>query len=76
MQTVRAKFTCVSVSDSRPCEVKMVAAPSDPENDRFFRSVPSGEISFSTSNEFVAREFVAGKKYYVDFTPAEDEQWK
>jgi hypothetical protein len=40
------------------------------ENKQFFRWTPSGSISFGTVNAAAAKQFEAGKEFYVDFTPA------
>lgn len=41
-----------------------------PENKQFFKWTPSGSITLGTINPAAARQFVEGKEYYVDFTPA------
>jgi hypothetical protein len=41
-----------------------------PENDKFFKYTPYGEIKLGTVNDEVAKDLVPGRTYYVDFTEA------
>lgn len=78
MQTVRAKFRCTSVerftADGDGQVVYRFAAQYDdsiPEDQRFTRYTPSGELRMTVDNPNV--NFQPGKQYYLDFTPAEEE---
>jgi hypothetical protein len=42
-----------------------------PENKRFFRFTPSGQISLGTLNPEAWRVFELGKEFYVDFIPTD-----
>lgn len=42
-----------------------------PEGQRFAKATPSGHIELQVENPAALDQFVAGKDYYVDFTPAE-----
>jgi hypothetical protein len=77
---VRCKFECVSVNKQKnwntgaadkpflyAYRMQVVTSGSD-ENKQFFASTPSGSIEVGAVREDV---FEPGKKYYVDFTPAE-----
>ena len=73
MTTVRAKFNCISVTntkDGATVKLSPVINGSD-ENKEFYRYTPGGEISLSTINTHAAKQFIPGSDYYVDFTPAE-----
>lgn len=61
-----------------PCEMKtIVMAPvygnGDPnhENTKFWQASPQGEMRLGTVNADAAAQFLIGKAYYIDFTPAE-----
>lgn len=41
------------------------------ENKSFFKWTPGGQIQLSTINPQAAEQFVVGKEFYVDFTPAD-----
>lgn len=73
----RCKFKCQSVTKrlgfngdpfNYDAEFQVVYGGS-PENKAFFAATPSGSIKVATFKE---DQFVPGKEYYVDFTPAED----
>lgn len=77
---VRAKFVCKEISNSSPVSedngktVKLEAVINgSEENKEFFRWTPSGQISFGCVNVQASQQFVVGKEYYVDFTPADSE---
>lgn len=40
------------------------------ENSQFWDSSPSGELTLYIKNGEAAQQFVEGKDYYLDFTPA------
>ncbi len=72
--SVRAKFVCESVTQySNPGKSIKLRAVSDgsPENKAFFQSTPSAELTMAVVNPEAADQFVPGKSYYVDFTPAD-----
>jgi hypothetical protein len=79
--TVRAKFHCSSVEDFTPkaagaaagLRVFRFAAQYDdsiPEDQRYAKYTPSGELRITVDNPNV--DFEVGKAYYLDFTPVED----
>ncbi len=41
-----------------------------PENDKFFKYTPWGELKMGTINPEAAMSFEIGGEYYLDFTPA------
>jgi hypothetical protein len=41
-----------------------------PENKKFFRWTPNGQITIGVLNPEAWAQFELGKEYYVDFTPA------
>lgn len=79
VMTVRAKFTCTSVTKSQnwnkseahpflyAYKFQVVTGNSD-ENKAFFASTPSGSIDLQAVRDDL---FEPGKSYYLDFTPAE-----
>lgn len=74
--SVRAKFKCeVVVSRTNGSEIDLapVTNGSD-ENKEFYKYTPGGSIKLSTVNAEAAKQFVPGREYYVDFTPAEADQ--
>jgi len=42
----------------------------NPENARFTKATPWGEITLGIDNPDALSQFEKGKEYYVDFTPA------
>ena len=70
---VRAKFRVTEKTQTMAgCAVK--AEPvvgGTPENEQFYKYTPSGEIKLSLVADATADQFVVGKDYYVDFSPAE-----
>lgn len=71
--SVRAKFKCeVVVSRANGSEIELSPVTNDSdENRQFYAYTPGGSIKLSTVNAEAAKQFVPGKDYYVDFTPAE-----
>lgn len=71
--TVRAKFKVLSVTESegnlKSARLQPVTSGS-PENAEFYKWTPGGQIELSTMNPAAAEQFVPGKEFYVDFTPA------
>lgn len=78
MQAIRAKFLCNSVQHFTPVGTegtrvfRFSAAYDDsiPEDQRFSRYTPSGELKITIDNPSV--DFTPGKQYYLDFTAAEE----
>jgi len=72
--TVRAKFTLQSITQFQGSykELKFGAVydTSTPENERFTKATPSGQITMSIDNPAALEQFEIGKSYYLDFTPA------
>jgi hypothetical protein len=69
---VRAKVTCEGIENNavRFRTVYEPDATKDTENARFTRATPWGEIRLGIDNPAALEQFIAGKEYYVDFTPA------
>ncbi len=68
---VRAKMTVTKISDNR----LQMSCIYDPElktkNRSFMEATPWGELTMGIDNPKALVQFVAGKTYYVDFTPVE-----
>ena len=45
----------------------------DPEDTKFSRYTPVGQMSFNVSNPNVLDMFVEGRAFYVDLIPVEEE---
>lgn len=83
--SVRAKFTVESITNHRGygngpmTSVKMIpVGPKyvenkivESENTKFWSASPSGEMKLDMVNAAAAEQFVVGKEYFLDFTPAE-----
>ena len=70
---VRAKFTCTQKNQGMD-GYELVFAPvtwGSEENDSFYKYTPWGELKMGTINPDAAAQFVPGKQYYLDFSPAE-----
>jgi len=70
---VRAKFKCVSVTNSDTEGGKRYffdAAVEGEENKSWSKWTPSGRLEVTITNPD-AQKFEAGKCYYLDFSPAE-----
>lgn len=69
----RAKFRCNSVEtfdgDARTYRFAPVYDPSVPEDARYARYTPIGELRMQVDNPAVT--FEPGRDYYLDFTPVE-----
>lgn len=67
---VRAKFRCVSETRYAGTQVKYEFMPqydtSTPEDQRYSKYTPSGELRISVDNPAV--KFEVGKDYYLDMT--------
>lgn len=74
---VRAKFRIEQITTYAGNGGKTVTMrpvySSDPEheNKKFWDATPSGSIEMFIKSGEAADQFVVGKEYYVDFTPAE-----
>lgn len=70
---VRAKFTVLEKAESaNGFRIQLIPVVSgSEENKEFFKWTPSGSINIGTINAKAAEQFIPGKSYYVDFTPAE-----
>ena len=70
---VRAKFKVESVIrfvSGTQITMRPVTSGS-PENEKFYRYTPCGELSLQTVNEEAAKQFEPGKEYYIDISLAE-----
>lgn len=77
--TVRAKFRCTfethkkwgpeSEHVTRSYEFQAMYDPDAPEDQRYAKATPSGNLTIAVDNPAVA--FEPGKSYYLDFTPAD-----
>ncbi len=72
--SVRAKFKVHSITEHegglKTASLQAVTSGSA-ENASFFKWTPSARIELSTMNPGAAEQFIPGKEFYVDFTPAE-----
>jgi hypothetical protein len=79
MTTVRAKFRCISVETFVPAGTEGPRTyrfnpqydPSVPEDQRYARYSPTGELRIQVDNPAVV--FEPGTHYYLDITLAEQE---
>ena len=75
--TVRAKFVCQSVTQTKQHDGKVVntfkfmavygGQGANEENKKFWEATPSGSVELSCVREEV--KFEIGKEYYLDFIP-------
>jgi hypothetical protein len=71
---VRAKFVCHVVQPYVYGGTEIVLHPvtdGSEEDKSFWAATPSGEIKLIVNNEAAVKHFEPGRKYYVDFAPAE-----
>lgn len=77
MNKIRAKFRCNAVTffgdpanddASRQYTLAPIYDTSTPENERFTKATPWGELKMNVDNP--AARLEVGKVYYVDFTEA------
>ncbi len=71
--TVRAKFKVQSITESEGGLKTVNLSPvtsGSPENEKFFKWTPGGQIQLGTINPEAAAEFKVGRPFYVDFTDA------
>lgn len=75
---VRGKFQVIKISqvnwskDARIVELQALMDSSTEENKRFARYTPSGSITMTIDNPSASDYLALGKKFYVDFTEAEE----
>jgi hypothetical protein len=71
---VRAKVNCTAKSGGSVTFTTVNELDSDkaadPENVRFTKATPWGEIKLGIDNPAALEQFQVGRQYYVDFTPA------
>jgi len=71
---VRGKFNVIKIARLAwgGSEVTLSAVPADelPENQRYHKYTPSGELKMTIDNPPAEEFFELGKSYYLDFTPA------
>lgn len=73
---VRAKFRFDNVQKrcGSTAETLTFYAVNDdgiPENEKYHKYTPSGELKITVDNPAALEQFELGKCYYLDFTPAE-----
>ena len=72
---VRAKFTLIDIrTTSWGCKILKFITQYDntiPEDQRFQKATPVGEIEMQIDNPAALEQFTIGKSYYADFTKAE-----
>lgn len=77
--SVRAKFKCHTITEREGWngvklvrDVKLIPVTSgSDENKRFYAATPGGSVEIACANAEAAAQFVIGREYYVDFTPAD-----
>ncbi len=71
-QMVRAKVRCESLDGNavKFATVYEGDAVKNPENARFTKATPWGEINLGIDNPAAREQFEVGQEYYVDFSPA------
>ena len=75
--TVRAKFVVSGITDKGPYNPKIVTLSAQydmsiPEDRRFQKATPWGEIQLHIDNPAAVDQLKIGKGYYVDLTPCEE----
>ena len=72
--SVRAKMVLTAVTDfnwgGKSLRFSTQYDASIPEDQRFQKATPSGEISMQVDNPAALAQFALGKAYYVDFNEA------
>ncbi len=71
---VIAKFTVVSITDNGPHAAKQVKLnctydTTIPEDQRFLKATPWGEITMLIDNPLALDEFTHGRQFYATFSP-------
>lgn len=76
-KTLRAKFTVNSVTDfgygSKNVKMAAVYSNKKDEDNQFSAATPSGSLEMMVSAEGTQDFLKPGKKYYLDFTEAPDQ---
>lgn len=73
--SVRAKFHVGSIepvegnADARRVRMQTVYDDTIPEDQRFSKATPWGQIEMQIDNPAASAQLEVGKTYYVDFTP-------
>lgn len=70
--TTRCKFRCETITlmkDTAAINLKPVTTGS-PENEKFFKYTPGGEINLQVIDHKTADMFTPGEEYYIDISPA------
>lgn len=73
MAGVRAKFVVVANDEVGDGEYRInlnAVTNGSPENEKFFKYTPTGQLTMGVVNTDAAKYFAQGKEYYVDFTEA------
>lgn len=75
--TVRAKFVVTAITDQgqhSPKVVKMTPQydMSIPEDRRFQKATPWGEINLHIDNPIAVEQLKLGKAFYIDMSPVEE----
>lgn len=70
---VRAKFKVETVTHNVSGAVVSLTpvVSGSKENESFYKYTPGGKVELSTINLEAAKQFIPGKEFYIDFTPAE-----
>lgn len=72
---VRAKFRLNSIThyewDSKKLQFAAQLDHTIPENEKFTKNTPCGNLEITIDNPAAVEQFVIGKCYYLDFTPAD-----
>jgi len=72
--SVRAKMVLTAVTDftwgGKSLKFSTQYDATIPEDQRFQKATPSGEISMQVDNPAALAQFALGKAYYVDFSEA------
>lgn len=73
--SVRAAFRCQSITrrtESEGWDIEFVAvADKDGAYKEFFKYTPNGQLRMGCLNPSAVEQFVPGKVYFLDFSPAE-----
>jgi hypothetical protein len=77
--SVRAKFKCHTITEreglergqARPRRQAHPRHSGSDENKQFYAATPGGSVEIACANAEAAAQFVIGREYYVDFTPAD-----
>jgi hypothetical protein len=77
MQTVRAKFKLSTITEgdwnptARQLQFYAVSDDGIPENARYHKYTPAGQLNITVDNPSALEMFKIGKNYYLDFTLAD-----